>query len=194
MRFLPIATVTLSVLLPFAAQADEICAANKDTSLFADAPMSQEDRMVLTFDGVQFVPERRDETTLFGWAYDLQMQQLLETKSYVRASDWDCQDVPQFNAGANDASDAMLYDITAEACLQDLTETRLQISQTSFTFYESSCDIRDATAQGDATAYTLSCYGEGDTWDIQALLSPASGSGINLSIDGNSTAYVDCGK
>lgn len=197
MRSAPLAATTLIIVLPFCAQADEICAANKDTSLFADAAMAQEDRMVFPFDGVQFVPERKDGATLFGWAYDVRMQQLLETQSFVRASDWDCQDMPQFNAvdaRAINASDVMLYDISAEACLQELTETRLEISQQSFTFYESTCDITGSSAQGDATAYTLSCYGEGATWDIQALVSPTSGAGISLSVDGNSTAYVNCGE
>lgn len=205
MRFFPLAVTTLSVFLPLGALADEICLANKDTSLFADAAMAQEDRMVFQFDGVQFVPERKDEATLFGWAYDLQMQQLLETQSFVRASDWDCEDLPQFkaseagaveasDAGANSASGVMVYDQSAAACLQEISDTRLQISEQSFSFYESSCDVKDATAQGDATAYTLSCYGQGETWDVQALLSPASGGGINLSVDGNSSAYVECGK
>lgn len=202
MRLSFLAMTTFCFLLPLPALADEICAANKDTSLFADAPMTQEDRIVFQFDGVQFVPERKEGDTLFGMAYDVRMQQLMETQSYVRAADWDCEDLPQFNASdaaANDAEattapDVMSYDVSAEACLQELSDTRFEISEQSFSFYESSCDIKDATAQGEATAYTLSCYGGGDTWDIQAFLSPASGDGVSLSVDGNSTTYVACSK
>jgi hypothetical protein len=202
MRLSFLAMTTVCFLLPLPALADEICAANKDTSLFADAPMTQEDRMVFQFDGVQFVPERKEGDTMFGMAYDVQMQQLLEKQSYVRAADWVCEDLPQFKASdagtneaeANIAPDVMSYDVSAEACLLELSDTRFEISQQSFSFYESACDIKDATAQGAATAYTLSCYGGGDTWDIQALLSPASGNGVNLSVDGNSTTYVACSK
>ena len=202
MRLSSLAMTTFCFLLPLPALADEICTANKDTSLFADAPMTQEDRIVFQFDGVQFVPERKEGDTLFGMAYDVRMQQLMETQSYVRAADWDCEVLPQVQAsdaaaseaGATTAPDVMSYDVSAEACLQELSDTRFEISEQSFSFYESACDIKDATAQGEATAYTLGCYGGGDTWDIQALLSPASGDGVSLSVDGNSTTYVACSK
>ena len=193
---LSVATV-ISLVLPLTVHADVICSTTKDTSLFADAQMAQEDRMVFQYDGIQFVPEHSDGDTLYGRAYDVRMQQLLETPSYVRASDWACEDFPNFKAseaGGNGEAVGSVYDVSREACEQDLSDTRLEISDQSFTFYESSCDIADATVQGDATAYTLSCYGEGDTWDIRALLTSPDNNGINLTVDGNTTSYVACGE
>ncbi len=153
--------------------------------------------MVFQFDGVQFVPERKDDGALYGWAYDVRMQQLLEAPSYVRTSDWDCEEYLGFKAGGDQGkstSASAVYDNSIEACQQELTDTRLEISDQSFVFYESSCDIASETRQGDATVYMLNCYGEGDTWNIQATLRSASDGGVDLSIDGNTSHYVSCEK
>lgn len=187
----------LSFAVPLSALADEICLANKDTALFADAAMKEEDRMVFQFDGVQFVPERKDAATLFGWAYDVRMQQLLETQSYVRAGDWDCEDYTDFEAitaGAENVSASTIYDVSSEACQQELTDTRMEISAQAFAFYEASCDVADASPQGNATVYTLNCYGAGDTWAIQALLSPSGSNSVDLTVEGSTTHYVTCGE
>lgn len=187
----------LSFAVPLSALADEICLANKDTALFADAAMKEEDRMVFQFDGVQFVPERKEANTLYGWAYDVRMQQLLETPSYVQAADWDCDDSLDFKAitaGAESLSTSTLYDVSSEACQQELTDTRMEVSELAFTFYESSCDVADASPQGDATIYTLNCYGAGDTWAVQALLVPSGDNGVDFTVEGNTTHYITCGK
>lgn len=185
----------LSTVAPFFAHADEICLANKDSALFADAALSQEDRIVFQFDGVQFVPETKSADTLWGWAYDTQMQQLLETPSYVRAADWNCESFPDFKAETHQtggASAALVYDVSPEACAQELSDTRIEITDHAFTFYESSCDIGEVSQQDGGDRYELSCYGEGDSWTINALLMPLPDNGMRFTIDGNSSDYISC--
>lgn len=197
MRLVMLASV-IGCLAPHALLADEVCLPNKDTSLFADSALSQEDRMVFQYDGVQFVPASKENGNLYGWAFNLTMQQLLETPSFTPAADWDCQDFPEFDASGAQSdvpSSVAVYDYSAEACQQELTDTRLEITDQYFRFYESTCDISDMRAKGDATHYTLSCYGEGETWEVAAVVSTSSADGsITIKVDEYVDTYVLCGQ
>jgi hypothetical protein len=180
---------------PFAALAEEICLPNKDTSLFADEALTQEDRMVFQFDGIQLVPETKDPEKLFGLAYDVRMERVLETPSYVRATDWDCETYPdvQSDAGTSGAGmDARVYDLSADACAQEMSDTRFELSAQTFVFYEHGCDIVAEASDAVSTTYKLACYGEGDEWEAEATLTPTADNGMTLKIDGNAVDYVPC--
>ena len=88
------------------------------------------------------LPQAKDGAVMYGMAYDVRMQQMLEKGSFVRASDWTCE-----AAGKSDTSKSEKeYDANAEACRLELSDTRLTVSATSLGFYESSCDVVDEKA------------------------------------------------
>lgn len=79
---------------------------------------------------------------MFGMAYDVRMQPMLEESSYARSSDWICEMLPSGNSdGTALATDELVFDVSKQACQQDLTDTRVTFSNASIGFYEASCDI-----------------------------------------------------
>ena len=187
--FFVIGALVLNAGATFAS--DELCVALKDTALFADAKLKKEVRPIFQFDGAQFKPETKDGAVMYGMAYDVRMQQMLEKGSFVRASDWTCE-----AAGKSDTSKSEKeYDANAEACRLELSDTRLTVSATSLGFYESSCDVVDEKAgDGGARIMSLNCYGSGDEWSLQGVLKDVKGGGLSLEIDGKAQIYVPCGS
>lgn len=185
----------LWLLTAGASAADELCYAVTDTALFADAALTEEVRPVFQFDGAQFVPSAKEGDTMFGMAYDVRMQPMLEESSYVRASDWTCEVLAgASNDGAASASAEQMYDVSQEACQQDLSDTRITLSESNISFYESGCDILSEEAGNDgARLLSLQCYGEGEEWTVAAAITPRSDGAIELKVDEFVETYVPCG-
>lgn len=110
--------------------ADELCVAVSDTALFADAKLEQEVRPVFQFDGAQFVPQTKDGAVMYGMAYDVLMQPMLEEGSYTKTSDWQCEAV----AAGSGLETVQSYDVTKDSCQLELSDTRLTVSETSLGF------------------------------------------------------------
>lgn len=168
---------------------DELCVASRDTALFADAGLTEEVRPVFQFDGAQFVPESKGGDVMYGMAYDHLMQQMLEDRSYVRASDWTCEDL----ANAELMETTKEYDVTAEACQLELSDTRLAVSSTSLGFYESSCDIVSEDAgDGSTRLLSLQCYGSGEEWPAKGSIKELDDGSLSIEVDGYSQVYMPC--
>lgn len=181
------------LLAPFAtaAQGGELCLANRDTALFADAALSEELRPVFQYDGVQFVPDTKSGETMLGMAFDVRMQPLLEEASHVRASDWTCEALAAPEpVGAFEA-----FDVSPEACQRDLSDTRVTLTESGLSFYESSCDIVSEETDGAGVRLlSMQCYGEGNEWPAQGRLTSLDTGGFALEVDGYTQTYVPCGK
>ena len=170
---------------------DELCVALKDTDLFADAKLKKEVRTIFQFDGAQFKPETKDDKVMYGMAYDVRMQQMLEKRSFVRASDWTCESVGNSDTSKSEKA----YDANAEACRLELSDTRMTVSASNLSFYEYSCDVVDEKAgDGGARIMSLNCYGSGDEWSAKGVLKDVKGGGLSLEIDGQAQVYVPCGS
>lgn len=183
------------VLLAGAASAsDTLCFALTDTALYADAGLSEEIRPIFQFDGAQFVPWSREGDHMFGMAFDVRMDPMLEEASFVRAGDWQCETLQNTDAAADGAGhDGTEYDVSAAACGQELSDTRINISAAGISFYESSCDIAaEEAGADDARILSLQCYGEGSEWPAKATLTPQAGGGILMRIDDYSQTYLPC--
>ncbi|MDA1331848.1 MAG: hypothetical protein O3A65_05090 [Proteobacteria bacterium] len=168
---------------------DELCVALKDTALFSDARLKEELRPIFQFDGAQFKPETKDGEVMYGLAYDVRMEQMLEEASFVRASDWACEVVGNTETPKSGKS----YDATAESCRLELSDTRLTVSATTLIFYESSCDVVDEKAgDGGARILSLQCSGSGDEWPAQLVLKDLKDGSLSLETDGQAQAYVLC--
>lgn len=172
------------------AMADVLCVANKDTALYAQADLSEEIRPVFQFDGVQFVPSDVQDTVIGGAAFSNLMEPLLETPSFVRAADWDCEgfsDTAPETAGATAA-----YDVTIDACKAEISDTRVTVSESSYGFYESSCDIVGQTSdEAGGARLQMQCYGGGEEWQIQ-MRATQSDAALTLDVDGAVQSYVAC--
>jgi len=170
---------------------EELCVALNDTALFADVGLKEEVRPIFQFDGAQFKPEVRDGDVMYGLAYDVRMQRMLEKRSFVRARDWTCEAV----GNSDIAKSEKAYDVTAEACSLELSDTRLIVSASNLGFYEHSCDVVDEKAgDGGARITSLNCYGSGDEWSAKGVLKDVKGGGLSLEIDGQAQVYVPCGS
>jgi hypothetical protein len=168
---------------------DELCVAVTDTALFADAGLTQDIRPIFQFDGAQFKPDTKDGAVMFGMAYDNLMQQMLEEGSYVRASDWACETM----ARAETSESVKSYDVSAEACQLELSDTRLTVMAASLGFYESSCDVVEESARDDgARLLTLQCYGLGEEWPAKAVIKDLDGGGLALELDEFAETYLPC--
>jgi hypothetical protein len=187
-------TILVSVCSAGSAVADVLCLANKDTALYAGADLSEEIRPVFQFDGVQFVPSDVQDTVIGGTAFSNLMEPLLETPSFVRAADWDCEGIsvsaPE-TAGAQ-ASSTAAYDVTVDACNAEISDTRVTVSESTYGFYESSCDIVEQTsdAAGGMTLQ-MQCYGSGDEWQMQ-MRATQSDAALTLDVDGAVQSYMAC--
>ena len=169
--------------------ADELCVAVSDTALFADAKLEQEVRPVFQFDGAQFVPQTKDGAVMYGMAYDVRMQPMLEEGSYAKISDWQCD----ATASTSGMADVKPYDVTKDACLLELSDTRLVLSATNLGFYESSCDVIGETAGEDgARLLTLQCYGSGEEWPAKGVVKDLEDGNLSLQIDDLSQVYMPC--
>ena len=169
--------------------ADELCVAVSDTALFADAKLEQEVRPVFQFDGAQFVPQTKDGAVMYGMAYDVRMQPMLEEGSYTKTSDWQCEAVA---AGAG-LEAVQSYDVTKDACQLELSDTRLTVSETSLGFYESSCDVMEEKAGEDgARLLTLQCYGSGEEWPATGSVTQLQDGNLSLQIDAFAQVYLPC--
>lgn len=184
----------LALLSGAANAAEELCYAIADTALYADAGLSEEVRPIFQFDGAQFVPSAEDGETMFGVVYDVRMQRMLEESSYVRAGDWTCEVLAGVNSnGAAVAADELVYDVSQDACQQELSDTRVTFSASSIGFYESGCDIVGEEAGSDGSRIlTLQCYGEGEEWSAMATVTPQKAGGIELKRDDYAQVYVSC--
>ena len=185
-------------LAPFSAMASTLCYPAADTALYADAALTQELRPIFQYDGAQFVPELREGDVLYGASFDNLMNPTLEENSYTRAADWICEDLSApvqpatEDMGHTDQDEAAYYDLTAEACAQELSDTSLVVTATSYGFFESTCDIMETTEGADGTTdLQLMCYGSGEEWQAQMKVTPQEG-GLILESDGNSYSYVAC--
>jgi hypothetical protein len=169
--------------------ADELCYATTDTALFADAMLSEEVRPIFQYDGAQFVPVQKDGETMFGAAYDIRMQPMLEENSYVRASDWTCE----IFESSNDTGGDKVADVSAEACQAEFSDTRVTLSASSIVFFESTCDIAGEQAGSDgARLVSLQCYGEGMEWAAEAKISNLEDGGFEMDLEGQKRSYVYC--
>ncbi len=169
--------------------ADTLCSAVADTALYADAALANEVRPIFQFDGAQFVPSATEGEALFGMAYDVRMQPMLEENTYVRAEDWACEVL----AVADDAEGGVIYDVSKDACQQEFSDTRVTFSGSSITFYESSCDITaEEAGSGGARLLTLQCYGEGSEWPAKATVTTLADLGVEMKVDEYSQTYVPC--
>jgi hypothetical protein len=182
--------VSLCVLYASTAFAsDELCVAVSDTALFADAKLEQEVRLVFQFDGAQFVPQTKDGAVMYGMAYDVRMQPMLEEGSFAKVSDWQCE----ASASSSGGEDVKAYDLTKDACQLDLSDTRLIVSQKSLGFYESSCDLMDEKSGEDgAKLLTLQCYGSGGEWPASGILKLRGDGSLSLQIDDFAQVYLPC--
>ena len=181
----------LVALFSTPASAEGLCLPVTDTALFADPALSEEVRVIFQFDGAQFVPEHRDGQAMIGRAYDVRMQPMLETGSFIRASDWDCSgaDVPASGPAGES------FDLTAAACAQQLSDTRLVLTKASMQFYESSCDILNDQDLGNGQhALSLTCYGEGEEWATEMRLERLADGGLTLAADGQTRTYLSCSQ
>jgi hypothetical protein len=187
-------TILVSLCSAGSAMADVLCLANKDTALYVGADLSEEIRPVFQFDGVQFVPSDVQDTVIGGNAFSNLMEPLLETPSFVRAADWDCEgfsDTASQTTSAQ-ASSVAIYDVTLDACNAEISDTRVTVSESTYGFYESSCDIVEQTSDAaGGMLVQMQCYGSGDEWQMQmrAVLSDAA---LTLDVDGAVQRYVAC--
>lgn len=175
------------------ALAGELCTAVTDTTLYADAALTEEVRPIFQFDGAQFVPRSKDGDTLYGEAFDVRMQPMLEEPIYARAKDWACEgEAPDAPAPAAADAAGIAYDRSVEACGAEYSDTRVVVSDSALGFYESTCDVVERTEDGAGTArLTLQCYGEGEEWTVGAEIAETE-AGLTLGIDGTSQSYVRC--
>lgn len=91
------------------------------------------------------------------------------------------------------ASDEFVYDVSQEACQQDLSETRVALSGSKIAFFVSLCDIVGEEAGTDgARMLALQCYGEGEEWSAEATLTPQDSGGIEIKLDEYAQTYVSC--
>jgi|LauGreDrversion4_2_1035121.scaffolds.fasta_scaffold219448_2 hypothetical protein len=176
-------------LTPIAATAQELCTALTDTALYEDAQLTQDIRPIFQFDGAQFIPEAKENDVMYGQAYDVLMQPMLESGSYTRSSDWQCEVL----ATQSMDTGTKVYDVSAEACQREMSDTRLSISPSSFGFYEASCDVlsQETGAPGE-TLVSLGCYGEGNEWTVEGSYQEHDDGSISLTFDGRTETYVAC--
>lgn len=196
--FLKFALAIGLISAPFSAAANTLCYPATDTALYADAALTQELRPIFQYDGAQFVPETQQGDVLFGASFDNLMRPTLEENSYTRAADWICEDLAApvepatDDMGHVDQAEAAYYDLTPEACAQELSDTSLVVTATSYGFFESTCDIMEATDGADGTTdLQLMCYGSGEEWQAQMKVTPQEG-GLILESDGMSYTYLAC--
>lgn len=89
------------------------------------------------------------------------------------------------------AADTIL-DRDAAACAQDLSDSRITLSDSAVSFWESSCDIATETADASgARDLTLTCYGEGEEWTSQLRIEQTA-TGYRLSTEAGASDYVAC--
>lgn len=186
---------TFGLLAGGAGFAGQLCYAVADTALYADAGLSQDVRPIFQFDGAQFVPTARDGETMFGMAYDVRMQPMLEENSFVRASDWTCEDLAAASSDdAGAASDELVYDVSEAACKLDLSDTRVTLSGSTMSFYEAGCDILSEELGADGSRLlSLLCYGGGDEWSATASITPRTDGEIEMKVDQYLQTYMPCG-
>lgn len=187
-------SIALAMFSGAANATEELCHAVADTALYADAGLSQQVRPIFQFDGAQFVPSAKDGKTMFGMAYDVRMQPMLEESSFVRTSDWTCEVLAGGSSDVAPATtDVQVYDVSQEACQQDLSDTRVTFGESSIGFYESGCDVvgEEAGANG-ARALSLQCYGEGEEWSAMATVTPQEAGGVEIKRDDYAQTYVPC--
>lgn len=172
-----------------ASASEEVCTALTDTALFADAGLSQEIRPIFQTDGAQLAPISKDGGVMFGIAYDVLMQPMLEEPSFTRAADWTCETYAGLNTGETDRS----YDVSIDACRLDMSDTRITLGPTTIGFYESACDIIDQTpGENDSVLVSLQCYGEGNEWPAQGKIISSKTDDLTIEIEGFAQSYTLC--
>jgi hypothetical protein len=172
-----------------ASASEEVCTALTDTALFADAGLSQEIRPIFQTDGAQLAPISKDGGVMFGIAYDVLMQPMLEEPSFTRAADWTCETYAGLNSDETDRS----YDVSIDACRLDMSDTRITLGPTTIGFYESACDIVDQTpGENDSVLVSLQCYGEGNEWPAQGKIISSKTDDLTIEIEGFAQSYTLC--
>lgn len=89
---------------------------------------------------------------------------------------------------------AQSFDVSAEACTAEFSDGRMEVSLSSISFWESSCDIVTRNVLADGTVQMdLACYGEGMEWPMQMTMAQMGAQDLLVTIDGGEARpYVAC--
>ncbi len=102
--------------------------------------------------------------------------------------------LPAGAAGAVEEIDG-LWDRSAAACAEALSETRLSVTPGAVVFWESRCEVRARERGADgAWEVVAACEGEGERWETRLTLRALGADRLRLSRDGGEEIdYVRCG-
>lgn len=90
-----------------------------------------------------------------------------------------------------------VYDASAAACQQEVSDSRVELSGGTIMFWESTCDLTNAVeirGMSSAMLYDFQCYGEGEEWSYRAMLGGNQYGDLIIYVDGGLSTYVRCGK
>lgn len=84
-----------------------------------------------------------------------------------------------------------IYDLNPEGCGEELSLTRLTVSENELRFYESICRMEPVGSGADGLQARLICNGEGETFERQVSLR-AYGELLEMTEDGETRRYHRC--